>query len=215
MPGDTTTSDGITGVATVLNTQEDKGINILINSASVDPEPRALARASRLPASSLPAGGASREAGIDFSDSAAIRDWMTLDGAEAWRVAWAGSVTTHHFLIAVLLPLLDKGANAAPGHSSIVLNVADLAGLTKTHSQGRFAHSAAMAGLLHLTKEWAYAFWGVGVRVNCIAPALVESEMRAAGRESGRKDRLDERVRDKIPAGVLALSLGFICWLRC
>ena len=132
---------------------------------------------------------------------------MTLDGAGAWRSAWAGNVTTHHFLTAALLPLLDKGAKAVRGHSSIVLNVADLAGLTKTHSQGRFAYSAAMAGLLHLTKEWAYAFRGVGVRVNCIAPALVESEMRAVGTDSGRKDRLDERVRDKVPAGVFDLLL--------
>lgn len=133
---------------------------------------------------------------------------MTLDGAEAWRIAWAGNVSTHHFLTASLLPLLDKGAKAVPGHSSIVLNIADLAGVTKTHSQGRFAYSASMAALLHLTKEWAYAFLGVGVRVNCIAPALVEGEMRAVGLESGRLDRLDERVKDKIPAGRLALLVN-------
>jgi NAD(P)-dependent dehydrogenase (short-subunit alcohol dehydrogenase family) len=161
-----------------------------------------MSRASQPAPSSIVAGGSAPNAGVDFTDSDAIRDWMTLDGAETWRRAWAGNVTTHHFLTAALLPLLDKGAASTPGHSSVVLNIADLAGVTKTHSQGRFAYSAAMAGLLHLTKEWAHTFMGVGVRVNCIAPALIESEMRAMGNESGRLDRLDERVKGKIPAGM-------------
>lgn len=126
---------------------------------------------------------------------------MTLDGPEAWRVAWAGNVTAHHFLTAALLPLLDAGASAAPGHSSLVLNVANLAGVTKTHSQGRFAYSASMAAFVHLTKEWAHAFLGLGVRVNCVAPAVVEGEMRAVGLEAGRRERLDARVREKVPAG--------------
>lgn len=128
---------------------------------------------------------------------------MTADGPEAWRVAWAGNVTSHHYLTAALLPLLDKGAKAAPGHSSLVLNMANLAGVTKTHSRGRFAYSASMAALMHLTKEWAHAFLGMGIRVNCVAPALVEGEMRAAGLEGGRRERLDERVREKVPAGEL------------
>jgi NAD(P)-dependent dehydrogenase (short-subunit alcohol dehydrogenase family) len=161
-----------------------------------------MSRASQPDPSRIVSGGSAPNAGVDFTDSAAIRDWMTLDGAEAWRVAWAGNVTTHHFLTAAFLPLLDKGAAAAPNHSSVVLNIADLAGLTKTHSQGRFAYSAAMAGLLHLTKEWAHVFMGIGVRVNCIAPAPIESEMRAMGNESGRLDRLDERVKGKVPAGM-------------
>lgn len=139
---------------------------------------------------------------------------MTLDTAEAWRTSWAGNVTSHHFLTAAMLPLLDKGARSAPGHSSVVLNVADLAGVAKTHSQGRFAYSASMAGLVHLTKEWAHTFLGIGVRVNCIAPALVEGEMVLGG--TGRRERLDERVGGKVPAGRVGKEsdlAGVVLWL--
>lgn len=196
LPGDTTTTDGINGIATVLTTQEDKGINILLNAASVSSEKQA----SSLPTTSTtPAAGGS----IDFTNSDVVKDWMTADGPDAWGISWAGNVTSHHFLTAALLPLLDKGAKAAPGHSSIVVNIANLAGVTKTHSQGRFAYSASMAALMHLTKEWANAFLEMGIRVNCIAPSIVEGEMRATGLDAGRRERMDERVREKVPAGEL------------
>ena len=83
------------------------------------------------------------------------------------------------------------------------MNIANLAGVTKTHSQGRFAYSASMAALMHLTKEWANAFLEMGIRVNCIAPSIVEGEMRATGLDAGRRERMDERVREKVPAGEL------------
>lgn len=137
---------------------------------------------------------------------------MAVDGPEAWRIAWAGNVTSPHFLTAAMLPLLDKGAKSAPGHSSVVLNVADLAGETKTHSQGRFAYSAAEAALLHLTKEWAHAFLGLRIRVNAVVPGVVEGTMRVTGGDEGPRERVEERFKRKIPAGWSAsLSMCMCC----
>ncbi|KAI9930548.1 hypothetical protein MW887_011302 [Aspergillus wentii] len=184
LPGDISHTDGIQGLAASLANLEDKGINILINNAGVSPEPTAKAKLSTL----------------DFTDSDAVSRWMTNDGPEAWRIAYAGNVAAHQFLTAALLPLLDKGAKAAPGHTSVVVNVASVAGLTKTHSQGQFAYSSSKAALLHLTREWAHAFMGLSIRVNCIAPGLFPSEMSTGWSDENQKSWLGDAGK-KFPAG--------------
>jgi NAD(P)-dependent dehydrogenase (short-subunit alcohol dehydrogenase family) len=126
---------------------------------------------------------------------------MTRDGADAWRIAYAGNVWSHHFLTAALLPLLVKGAKAAPGHSSVVLNVASVAGVTKTHSQGQFAYSSSKAALIHLTREWAHTFMPLGVRVNCIAPGVFPNEISMGRFDEDRRSRQEEELGKKFPAG--------------
>ncbi|KAF7122329.1 hypothetical protein CNMCM5793_000286 [Aspergillus hiratsukae] len=185
LPGDTSTTDGIRGLAAELTRAESKGINILINSAGVTSEPRAKATSSDL----------------DFTDPDAVSRWMTRDGADAWRIAYAGNVWSHHFLTAALLPLLVKGAKAAPGHSSTVLNVASVAGVTKTHSQGQFAYSSSKAALIHLTREWAHTFAPLGVRVNCIAPGVFPNEITMGRGDEDRRARREEDVGERLPAG--------------
>ncbi|KAF7161876.1 hypothetical protein CNMCM6106_008992 [Aspergillus hiratsukae] len=185
LPGDTSTTDGIRGLAAELTRAESKGINILINSAGVTSEPRAKATSSDL----------------DFTDPDAVSRWMTRDGADAWRIAYAGNVWSHHFLTAALLPLLVKGAKAAPGHSSTVLNVASVAGVTKTHSQGQFAYSSSKAALIHLTREWAHTFVPLGVRVNCIAPGVFPNEITMGRGDEDRRARREEDVGERLPAG--------------
>lgn len=142
-------------MATELTAQEDKRINILVNTSGGTSEPHAKAESGS----------------IDFTDADAVGKWMVRDGADTWRMAYAGNVAAHHFLTAALLPLLDKGQQATTsGHMSTTLNVASLAGATKTHSQGQFAYSSSKAALLHLTRQWAQTFIPLGSRVNCIAP---------------------------------------------
>ncbi|GFF24341.1 2-dehydro-3-deoxy-D-gluconate 5-dehydrogenase [Aspergillus lentulus] len=185
LPGDTSTTDGIRGIAAELIKVESKGINILINSAGVTSEPRAKATSSD----------------IDFTDPDAVSRWMTRDGADAWRIAYAGNVWSHHFLTAALLPLLVQGAKAAPGHSSVVLNVASVAGVTKTHSQGQFAYSSSKAALIHLTREWAHTFMPLGVRVNCIVPGVFPNEISMGRFDEDRRSRQEEELGKKFPAG--------------
>ncbi|KEY75916.1 dehydrogenase/reductase short chain [Aspergillus fumigatus] len=165
-----TDEDGIRGIAAELTKAESKGINILINSASVTSEPRAKSTSSD----------------TDFTDPDAVSRWMTCDGADAWRIAYAGDVWSHHFLTAALLPLLVKGAKAAPGHSSVVLN---------------FAYSSSKAALIHLTREWAHTFLPLGVRVNCIAPSVFPNEISVGRFDEDRRSRQEEELWRKIPAG--------------
>jgi NAD(P)-dependent dehydrogenase (short-subunit alcohol dehydrogenase family) len=139
---------------------------------------------------------------------------MTRDGADAWRIAYAGNVWSHHFLTAALLPLLVKGAKAAPGHSSVVLNVASVAGLTKTHSQGQFAYSSSKAALIHLTREWAHTFMPLGVRVNCIAPGVFPNEISLGRFDEDRRSRQEEEVGKKFPAGEPCFIGVSVCALR-
>jgi len=183
----------VADIATELTAREDKGINILINTSGVTSEPQAKAESGA----------------IDFTDADAVGKWMVRDGADAWRMAYAGNVAAHHFLTAALLPLLDKGQQAtAPGHASTILNVASLAGVTKTHSQGQFAYSSSKAAMLHLTLEWAHIFMPLGIRVNCIAPGLFPSElnMERPGGEVPMSKLAG--AGEKFPAG----QCVFLCW---
>ncbi|KAJ5102320.1 hypothetical protein NUU61_004542 [Penicillium alfredii] len=215
LPGDISRTDAIPDIASELRNREESGINILINTTGVSSEPHAKAES----------------ASIDFTDAAAVGAWMTRDGPEAWRSSYAGNVAAHHFLTAALLPLLDKGQQALNGgggssnnnsnsnsvQTSVVLNVASLAGVTKTHSQGQFAYSSSKAALIHLTREWAHAFMPLGVRVNGLAPGLFPSDTvteRAADR--ARLSRL-EGAGERFPAGRIgrAEDIGAVVLYLC
>ncbi|CRG83915.1 hypothetical protein PISL3812_01271 [Talaromyces islandicus] len=182
---DISQTDGVRSISSELTRLEPNGINILVNNGNVSPEERARSEAHN----------------IDFSDANAVSKWMTTDGPDAWKDAYSGNIASHHFLTAALLPLLDKGRQQTPGHSSAIINIASAAGLTKTHSHGQFAFSSTKAAFIHLTKEWAHTFLPLRVRVNCIAPGIFPLIFPGEDvRDDGQKERL-ERVGHEIPAG--------------
>lgn len=135
---------------------------------------------------------------------------MVRDGVEAWREAYAGNVAAHHFFTAALLPLLRKGGQAIPGHSSAIINISSSAGITKTHSQGQFAYSSSKAAFLHLTKEWAHTFVPLRIRANCIAPGLFPTEMTTGTSDEHQKSHL-EGAGFHFPAGLSAFSSFSVC----
>lgn len=182
---DISQSDGIRTVLSEIIRLEPNGINILVNNGNVSPEERARSEAHA----------------VDFSDATAVSKWMAADGPDAWKDAWSGNIASHNFLTAALLPLLDKGRQQTPGHSSAIINIASVAGLTKTHSHGQFAFSSTKAAFIHLTKEWAHTFLPLRVRVNCIALGIFPLVFPGEGvRDEGQRERL-ERVGHEIPAG--------------
>lgn len=187
LPGDIAHTDGIKALAAELQNKEAKGINILINNAGVSPEHRA----SDHYASQT----------VNFKDPVDVSRWMTLDGTEAWRTAYAGNVACHQFFTAALLPLLDKGRECAPGFSSSIVNISSVAGITKTSSRGQFAYSSAKAALLHLTQEWAHTFIPLRIRVNCIAPGPFPTEMTTGGSNENNKSNLGPEAGKNLPAG--------------
>ncbi|KAL2010949.1 hypothetical protein VTN00DRAFT_3667 [Thermoascus crustaceus] len=182
--GDISDTASIRAIAADLEKREEKGINILVNNSGVSPELKAKEESTQ----------------IDFTDPHAVGQWMVRDGVEAWRESYAGNVAAHHFLTAALLPLLRKGGQAIPGHSSAIINISSAAGITKTHSQGQFAYSSSKAAFLHLTKEWAHTFVPLRIRANCIAPGLFPTEMTTGVSDENQKSRL-EGAGFHFPAG--------------
>ena len=107
----------------------------------------------------------------------------------------------HHFFTAALLPLLDKGRLSIPGLSASIINIASVAGLTKSPSRGQFAYSSSKAALLHLTKEWARSFTSLRIRVNCIAPGPFPTEMTSGHIDENLKSELGPGAGKSLPSG--------------
>jgi len=59
--------------------------------------------------------------------------------------------------------------------SGSIVNISSLAGQTGNSGQANYA--ASKAGLIGLTKSLAMELGPRGVRVNCVAPGLIETEM--------------------------------------
>ena len=72
-------------------------------------------------------------------------------------------------------------------HSGCIVNVSSIWGLTGASCE--VAYSAAKAGLIGLTKALAKEVGPAGIRVNCVAPGVIDTDMSAA---------LDEQTRDEL-----------------
>jgi meso-butanediol dehydrogenase/(S,S)-butanediol dehydrogenase/diacetyl reductase len=64
--------------------------------------------------------------------------------------------------------MLETGGGA-------VVNIASISGLRA--STLRVAYGTSKAALIHLTKQYAAELGAVGIRVNCVAPGPVDTEM--------------------------------------
>jgi 3-oxoacyl-[acyl-carrier protein] reductase len=78
--------------------------------------------------------------------------------------------------------------------SGAIINIASVAGLRATPAQT--AYGASKAAIIHFTRTLARELGSSQIRVNCIAPGFVSTEMTA---EADRK--FGEQVRDMIPIG--------------
>jgi NAD(P)-dependent dehydrogenase (short-subunit alcohol dehydrogenase family) len=82
------------------------------------------------------------------------------------------------------------------GHGGRIVNVGSLA--ARIGGAGEWVHYAASKAAVHtLTIGLAREVAADGIRVNCLSPGLVETELHAA---NGQPDRLD-RLRPGIPLG--------------
>jgi 3-oxoacyl-[acyl-carrier protein] reductase len=122
-------------------------------------------------------------AGID-----ADRPFEELDDAE-WERVIDTNLTSLFRVTSAALPLLGERAS--------VVNVG--ASLANRGRAGRTHYTAAKAGILGLSRSLCKELGPRGVRVNTVAPGIVETEPGA-----GLPPALRERIVGMIPAGRLA-----------
>jgi NAD(P)-dependent dehydrogenase (short-subunit alcohol dehydrogenase family) len=67
----------------------------------------------------------------------------------------------------------------AAGNGGVIVNWASIGGLNA--SPGTSVYSAAKAGVIALTKAGAVEYGGTGIRVNCVCPGFIKTEIMGAG----------------------------------
>ncbi|HYS52399.1 MAG TPA: 3-oxoacyl-ACP reductase FabG [Thermoanaerobaculia bacterium] len=110
-----------------------------------------------------------------------------------------GAVSMMH---AVLPPMMKQRAGA-------IVNVASLSGLHGVVGQTNY--SAAKGGLIAATRSLAREVARSGIRVNCVAPGLVETDMISGLDANVRRDMIHEiPMRRAIRADEVAAGIAFL-----
>ena len=78
--------------------------------------------------------------------------------------------------------------------SGNIVNISSISGISGTSRQANYA--ASKAGIIGLTKALAKEVAGYGIRVNCVAPGYIETDMTAQ-----LKDELKEKFTATSPKG--------------
>jgi 3-oxoacyl-[acyl-carrier protein] reductase len=99
----------------------------------------------------------------------ATRRGVTEVSVDDWRETLAVNLIGPFFLVRACLPLLRRGQDPA------VVNVASIAGRIGGRVGPHYA--ASKGGLIALTKYLALHLQAEGIRVNCVAPDLTDTEM--------------------------------------
>lgn len=89
---------------------------------------------------------------------------------EQWRQALAVNLDGVFFCCRAALALMRKTGGS-------IVNVSSIAAFTGSTGQANYA--AAKAGILGLTRSLAVEYGSRGIRVNCVVPGIIETEMTA------------------------------------
>ncbi len=122
---------------------------------------------------------------------------------DEWRAVMDVNLTGTFLTCRAVAPGMEKR-----GYGRIV-NIASIAG--KEGNPNACAYSASKAGVIALTKSLGKELATTGVRVNSIAPAVIETEML----EQSTKEHIAYMV-SKIPMGRLGQVdevAALVCWL--
>lgn len=124
-----------------------------------------------------------------------------------WQRVLDVNLTGPYLCARAAVPLMISGD--APGGA--IVNIASISGVRA--STLRVAYGTSKAALMHLTKQMAVEFAGIGVRVNSVAPGPVDTAMAKAVHSNAiRAD-----YHDAIPLGrygletELADAIHFLC----
>lgn len=123
---------------------------------------------------------------------------------EQWRQALAVNLDGVFYCCRAALALMRKTGGS-------IVNVSSIAAYTGSVGQANYA--AAKAGIVGLTRSLALEYGSRGVRVNCVVPGIIETEMTADMKAAFRTELL-ERIplrRFGEPADVAQAVLFLAC----
>lgn len=108
-------------------------------------------------------------------NTAGILDgYQTIEetSSELWHQVFASNIDSMFYLTKALLPLLLEGS---PG---VIINMASIAGMTA--GGGGIAYTTVKHAVIGFTKQLAYDYATMGLRVNAIAPGAIKTPMNQA-----------------------------------
>ena len=122
---------------------------------------------------------------------------------EQWNDVVSTNLSGAFSMISAVLPVMMKQ------HRGAIVNVASLSGL---HGMvGQTNYSAAKGGLIAMTRSLARETARAGIRVNCVAPGLVDTDMIADLSEDVRREMIHEiPMRRLIRADEVAAGIAFL-----
>lgn len=90
---------------------------------------------------------------------------------EEWTSVIATNLTSHFMMSKLVIPLMEKQGGG------VIVNVASVASIGA--GRGGLAYTSAKHGLLGLTRQMSLDHGHTGVRVNCVLPGPISTDMTA------------------------------------
>ena len=124
---------------------------------------------------------------------------------EEWRHVLGTNLDGAFLCTQAAAPLMLRGGGGA------VVNIASISGLRA--STLRVAYGTSKAALIHLTKQQAIELGNAGIRVNCVAPGPVDTEMaKLVHSVAIRSDYYDTIPLNRYGTPEeIATAVGFLC----
>ena len=124
---------------------------------------------------------------------------------EDWQTVLGTNLNGPFLCTQALAPLMRRSGGGA------VVNIASISGLRA--STLRVAYGTSKAALIHLTKQQATELGTVGIRVNCVAPGPVDTEMaKLVHSVAIRSDYHDVIPLERYgTTDEIANAVGFLC----
>ncbi|KAF8465018.1 hypothetical protein BDZ91DRAFT_772282 [Kalaharituber pfeilii] len=186
LTSDVTKREDLKKLADEIMKREPQGVHLVVNNAGVALE----AGTTKLDESVVE---------VDRKNPESISQWLLRADSAVWAQTFETNVTAQYLVAASFLPHLGLALKNTPKYSPSIINIASVAGVTKSPSHGQFAYNLSKAASLHLTRILAFTLTEAKIRVNCIAPGLFPSEMTTSESDERNKSEINKPV--DIPAG--------------